>query len=74
MPMWLTILFTIIGNLPTIIKTIKEIIDLLKKKSPAEAEAAKAELKQAVMDCSKDKDHARLLVRLEALMARLRAR
>ncbi len=74
MPIWLSIIFSIIGNLPTIIKTIREIIELLRKKSPVEARAAKEELKQAVQDCAKDKDHGRLLIRLESLLARLRSR
>lgn len=74
MPMWLTIIFAIIGNLPTIIKTIREILDILRTKSPAERKMARDELKMAVMQCSQDKDHGKLLVRLEGLLARLRSR
>lgn len=72
MPIWITILMAIIGNIPTIIKAIQAILALLRNQPVPVQAQMKAEMKQAVKDCAVDGDHARLLVRLEGLMARLR--
>lgn len=74
MPIWITILMAIIGNIPTIIKAIQAILALLRNQPVPVQQEMKSEMKQAVKDCAVDGDHARLLVRLEALMARLRSR
>ncbi len=74
MPMWLNILMTIIGNIPNIIKAIRSILALLRGQPEAVQKAMKLEMKKAFKDCAKDKDHGRLLIRLEALLARLRSK
>lgn len=78
MPIWLTIIFAIIQNLPTIIKVLKEIFDMLKNRSKEEKEAVKADIQAAMKECADARkckvpvDHDKLLKRLEAIAERLR--
>ncbi len=74
MPIWISILMTIISNIPAIVKAIRAILALLRGQPlPVQAQF-KAEMKQAFKNYAGDKNHGRLLLRLEDLLARLRSR
>lgn len=76
MPLWIMIIFQIISNLPTIIKIIKMILDLIRK-LPTQAERVDAttRLKSIMKDVKTAKgmnpDH---VSRLHALLKDLEAR
>lgn len=50
MPLWLTIIFAIIGDMPQIISVFKEFYHLFKKAKPADQQIAKDQVKLAFND------------------------
>lgn len=78
MPLWITILLQIVWNLPTIIKTLLMILELLKHKPTEQKKAAMADLHTAYVKASAERkkfgrvDSVDLHARLEEILSRLR--